>query len=189
MLLIDEEAEPDLPETYGVDDIPVIVQDKSFQPDGQLVVDPEGQSSIGFLGDTLVVNGTIAPYFEATTERVRLRLLNASNARVYDFGLADGDPFAMVASDGGFLEQPFTTDRIQLSPGERAEIVVDLEPGETVDVVSHPPDLGRQVDAQQPLRRRHLRGAGDPGRAGRWTPARRSPGNWPRSSRWTPRRP
>ena len=146
MLLIDEEAEPDLPETYGVDDIPVIVQDKSFQPDGQLVVDPEGQASTGFLGDTLVVNGTIAPYFDATTELVRLRLLNASNSRVYDFGFDDGRQFAMVASDGGFLEQPFTTDRIQLSPAERAEIVVSLEPGETVDLLSYPPDLGSQVD-------------------------------------------
>src|SRR5690606_40726095 len=59
-----------------------------------------------------------------STEAVRLRLLNASNARVYNFGFDDDREFEIVASDGGLLPQAVTAKRVQLSPGERAEIVV-----------------------------------------------------------------
>jgi blue copper oxidase len=147
MLLIDDPgSEPaGLPARYGVDDVPVIVQDKSFDADGTLIVDPEGTATTGFLGDTLVVNGTIAPYFEASTALVRLRLLNASNARVYNFGLADDRQFWMIGSDGGYLEQPWQTTRVQLSPAERADVVVPLMDGETVQLMSYPPNLGSNV--------------------------------------------
>jgi FtsP/CotA-like multicopper oxidase with cupredoxin domain len=86
-----------LPREYGVDDIPVIVQDRNFTRNGQFHYE-RGQSGTGILGDTLLVNGTVAPYLDVTTERVRLRLLNASNTRVYDFGLADDRSFAWSAS-------------------------------------------------------------------------------------------
>jgi FtsP/CotA-like multicopper oxidase with cupredoxin domain len=144
MLLIDDPAQDDfgMPHDYGVDDFPVIVQDKSFTPDGQMIVDPEGTASTGFLGDTVIVNGTVGPYLDVTTEAVRLRLLNASNARVYDFGFDDDRDFQVVASDGGLLAEPLVTNRIQLSPAERAEVVVRVEPGELVRLTSYPPDLG-----------------------------------------------
>jgi FtsP/CotA-like multicopper oxidase with cupredoxin domain len=131
-----------LPETYGVDDIPVIVQDKRFETDGELS-DSQGLiSPIGQLGDTILVNGTADPFVEVETSRVRLRLLNASVARIYNFGFADGRKFELIATDGGLLAAPRTLDRIQLSPGERAEIVVALEPGEDVILRSSDPDLG-----------------------------------------------
>lgn len=123
-----------LPDRYGVDDVPVIVQDQSIGGDGQFDTRDRG--------DTILVNGTYGPYLDVTTEKVRLRLLNASTSRVYDFGLSDDRAFALVATDGGFLEQPFATDRIRLSPGERAEIVVAMRPGETTVLRSYPPDLG-----------------------------------------------
>src|SRR5690606_38811756 len=81
-------------------------------------------------------------YQEVTTERVRLRLLNASNARVYQFAFADGRDFALVGTDGGLLPAPVTTDRIMLSPAERAEIVVTVRPGERAVLRSNPPALG-----------------------------------------------
>lgn len=147
MLLVDDPDAPDqgLPSQYGVDDVPVIVQDKGFTSDGQLVVDPEGTASTGFLGDTLVVNGTVGPYLDVTTEAVRLRLLNASNARIYDFGFDDDRQFQIVATDGGLLPAPLAADRVQLSPGERAEIVVRLQPGEQPVLTSYPPDLGHSL--------------------------------------------
>jgi FtsP/CotA-like multicopper oxidase with cupredoxin domain len=135
----DKDNDVRLPETYGVDDVPVIVQDRSFGGDGQFDVRDRG--------DTLLVNGTLAPYFDVTTDKVRLRLLNASTARVYDFGLSDDRSFAMVGSDGGLLEQPFATKRIRLSPGERAEIVVAFRPGETTVLRSFSPDLGDNLFA------------------------------------------
>src|SRR5918999_1377829 len=135
----DEEAGLDLPRGYGVDDFPVIVQDKRFAEDGSLVEDD--REELGILGDTLLVNGTYGPYLDVSTERVRLRLLNGSTARTYDFGFSDGRDFALIATDGGLLERPAELDRIQLSPGERAEIVVTMEPSERVVLRSYPPDL------------------------------------------------
>ncbi len=152
MMIIDDPQAPEtgLPDKYGVDDVPVIVQDKSFTADGQLIVDPEPAAgpSTGFLGNTIVTNGKLGTYLPVTTEAVRLRLLNASNARVYNFGFSDDRSFDIVASDGGLLAQAVTSERIQLSPGERSEIVVRMQPGETVSLNSTPPALGTGGDAQ-----------------------------------------
>lgn len=131
-----------LPRTYGVDDIPVIIQDKKFADDGSLDLSKGMISPTGLLGDTILVNGTHDPYLEVTTERVRLRLLNASNARVYNIGLSNDQSFHLIASDGGLLEAPVRMKRIQLSPAERAEIVVDLRRRERVVLRSYEPDLG-----------------------------------------------
>ncbi|SOD72670.1 Multicopper oxidase with three cupredoxin domains (includes cell division protein FtsP and spore coat protein CotA) [Streptomyces sp. 1222.2] len=131
-----------LPDRYGVDDIPVIVQDKKFHADNQLDESGPTMSGAGPVGDTVSVNGTLTPYFDVTTQRVRLRLLNASSTRVYRFGLDDDRPFSLVATDGGLLAEPYRTNRVQLSPGERAEIVLAPAPGERLVLRSHPPRLG-----------------------------------------------
>ena len=146
MILVEDPAGgPDLPDDYGVDDIPVIVQDKTFDSDGQLVFNQRGPSSTGFLGDTVMVNGTIGAYLDVPTTHVRLRLLNASTARIYKFGFADDRTFDVVGTDGGLLTAPVSLDRIQLSPGERAEIVVAMAPGETVELRNYSPDFGGRV--------------------------------------------
>jgi blue copper oxidase len=131
-----------LPDRYGVDDIPVILQDKRFDRDGNLDYGPSPFSPIGRLGDQLLVNGTHDPHLDITSQRVRLRLLNASTARVYSVGFADDRTFDLIASDGGLLERPHRTTRVPLSPGERAEIVAAFQPGERVLLRSFPPDLG-----------------------------------------------
>jgi blue copper oxidase len=131
-----------LPGDYGVDDIPVIVQDKRLDSAGRLTDSRSFLSDSGLLGDTIAVNGTVGPYLDVTTELVRLRVLNGSTARSYDFGFDDNRVFALVASDGGLLTEPHHTGRIMLSPGERAEIVVAMSPGEQTVLRSYPPDLG-----------------------------------------------
>ncbi len=146
MILVDDAAAPDaLPHEYGVDDIPVIVQDKRFDDDGQLVFDQRGPSSTGFLGDTVMVNGTVGPFLDVTATRTRLRLLNASTARIYRLGFADGRTFALVGTDGGLLRAPVEVDAIQLSPGERADVVVGMAPGERVMLRNTSPDFGSRV--------------------------------------------
>jgi blue copper oxidase len=61
---------------------------------------------------------------------------------VYAFGFHDDRAFAMVGGDGGLIAAPYATDRIRLSPGERAEIVVAVRAGERPVLRSYPPDLG-----------------------------------------------
>jgi FtsP/CotA-like multicopper oxidase with cupredoxin domain len=144
LFIIDDEVAEAvaLPSEYGVDDVPMIVQDRAFDGDNQFEQRVPLGGTLGVIGDEILVNGTIGPYFDVTTRLVRLRLLNGSNARLYHFGFSDDRRFSLVATDGGLLAEPWETDRLYLSPGERAEIVVAFEPGERVELRSHPSDLG-----------------------------------------------
>ena len=139
-----------LPKTYGVDDIPVIVQDKNFARGG---VGLGGGNpllgDLGIMGEDIVVNGTYAPYLDVTTELVRLRVLNASNARSYNFGFDDDRQFSLIGTDGGLLERPARMDRIQLAAGERAEIVVKVKSGERSVLRSYDPNLGGGIERFQ----------------------------------------
>jgi FtsP/CotA-like multicopper oxidase with cupredoxin domain len=131
-----------LPQEYGVDDVPLIVQDKAFGDDGSLRKRHPFFAWLGPLGDHVLVNGTHDPHFVATTTLVRFRVLNASPARWYDLGFADDRAFRVVATDSGFLPHPVETRRVQLSPGERAEIVVAFRPGEAATLRSFGAELG-----------------------------------------------
>ena len=126
-----------LPGTYGVDDVPLVVQDRSFTAGMQFDL-PGSYSPDGTFGDTILVNGTIHAAFEVTTELLRLRLLNGSNARIYDFRLSDGRSFLQIASDGGLLNEPAAMHSLRLTPGERAEILIsfrEMQPGSSLDLM------------------------------------------------------
>jgi suppressor of ftsI len=143
MFIIDDPraAQLPLPREYGVDDIPVMIQDKRLD-DGELDFSRGPISPIGRLGDTILVNGTYDPHLEVTRLRTRLRLVNASTARIYDIGFSDGRDFDLIATDQGFLPRTERIDRLPLAPGERAEIVVEMRPRESVVLRSFEPDLG-----------------------------------------------
>ncbi len=151
LFLLDDAASRGLalPARYGVDDIPLIIQDKRFDDDGSLDVGSPPFGGVGILGDTILVYGTYGPVFEATTMLVRLRVLNASNARVYNLGFADDRTFSLVGTDAGLLEAPVALTRLHLSPGERVEIVVRVAPGEDATLRSFPPDLGLDFFAER----------------------------------------
>lgn len=136
----DEERSLPLPRTYGVDDIPLVVQDKTFDANGRLT--ETARMDVGMLGDTILVNGTAAPVLDITAEKTRLRILNGSTARSYAFGFSDDREFHLIATDGGLLPAPVPLRRIMLTPGERAEIIVAATGGESVTLRSFPQDLG-----------------------------------------------
>lgn len=139
--IVDDGEEPDeIPHDYGVDDFPVIIQDKTFDENGELEVTE--RFGVGMLGDTILANGAAGAELQVTAEKTRLRLLNGSTARTYNFGLSDDSTFQMIASDGGLLPEPIDLNRIMLSPGERAEIVVEMVADETVVLRSFTQDLG-----------------------------------------------
>jgi len=127
-----------LPKRYGVDDIPLIVQDRDFDDRRMTYTRDRAQENFGAMGDTILVNGTYGPYLDVPQQLIRLRILNASNARRYNFGFSDGRPFRLIATDGGLLEAAVERTRILLSPGERAEIVVDMSnTDQPVTLMSH----------------------------------------------------
>ncbi|MGD1886912.1 MAG: multicopper oxidase domain-containing protein [Cohaesibacteraceae bacterium] len=134
VLLVEDDASlaADLPKTYGVDDFTLVLQDKMFSGAGQMSYVLTGEVfEDGFQGDTLVVNGAIAPVGQSVpTGLVRLRILNACNARFLSLSMAEG-PITVIASDGGFLASSVQTESILMSPGERYEVLVDMRAAES----------------------------------------------------------
>lgn len=123
----EQSKELDIPKEHGVNDIPLVIQDRRFSENGEMPYDLNMRDVMnGFLGDTVLVNGAIAPELDVKNEVIRLRLLNGSNARSYDFNFSDRSAFHQIASDGGFLEKSIEMNELSLAPAERAEILVDL---------------------------------------------------------------
>ncbi|KOC94120.1 cell division protein FtsP, partial [Winslowiella iniecta] len=136
MWLVEDDISKSLPipNHYGVDDFPVIIQDKRLDNFGAPQYDPP--SSGGFVGDTLVVNGVQNPYVEVSRGWVRLRLLNASNSRRYQLAMSDNRPFNVISSDQGFLPAPVAVQQLSLAPGERREVLVDMSQGKDVSITA-----------------------------------------------------
>ncbi len=131
MIIIDDDhtGSMDLPRRYGIDDLPVIIQDRTFDAQGRLVYSLNEAGEDGWLGETVVINGAIAPVAKVPAGKVRLRLLNGANARFYIVAFADNRTFHKIASDGGLLTAPVPLTTMEMSPGERCEIIVDLSDG------------------------------------------------------------
>jgi len=143
MFIVDDEIslKTGLPIDYGVDDIPLVLQDRRFNRDGSLRYLGSMQDRMrGMLGNIMLVNGVVTPTLKAERSLIRLRLLNGSNARIYDLAFADQRSFSLVAVDGGFLPKPVSMQRLRLAPGERAEILVDLSDGRDA-ILRNQPDL------------------------------------------------
>jgi blue copper oxidase len=128
LFLISDEEEEALGMPEGEFDVPLIIQDRTFTEDNQLVYLPGGMMDrmMGFLGDQILVNGQ--PDFELSVaaSAYRLRLLNGSNSRIYKLAWEDGSPLMVIATDGGLLERPVQRDYVTLSPAERVELWVDF---------------------------------------------------------------
>ncbi len=116
-----------LPRRYGIDDIPLILQERRFDSSGRFSYKPSRPDIMhGYSGNALLVNGAITPTKESPRHPLRLRILNGSNSTILRIN-AEGLPgFFQVATDGGFLDRPVPLSQVVLSTGERAELVLDL---------------------------------------------------------------
>lgn len=129
------EATLNLPRNYGVDDIPVVLQDRRFHENNQwdyrADYDPDGVA-----GPTAMIDGTVNPYFDVTTQRVRLRFLDGANRREWRLHFSDDLEFVQIAGDGSLLPDAVHMTHLMLTCAERAEIVVDFSGYHTGDVVT-----------------------------------------------------
>ena len=128
LFLVSDEEEDTAGLPTGDYDIPLIIQDRTFDADNRLVYLPNGMMDQmnGFLGDRILVNGK--PDFTLLVKAgvYRLRLLNGSNSRIYKLAWEDGLPLIVIATDGGLLEKPVKRDYVILGPGERIELWADF---------------------------------------------------------------
>jgi FtsP/CotA-like multicopper oxidase with cupredoxin domain len=119
--------------------LPVILQDRSFEADGSLIYSPSPLSiTYGSRGDTIIVNGAISPVAKVPRGLVRLRILDAANARNFYLRFNDERVFHVIASDGGYLAAPVPVAQLRISPGERFEVLVDFADGKAVTLETGP---------------------------------------------------
>ncbi|XVH33067.1 multicopper oxidase domain-containing protein (plasmid) [Haloferacaceae archaeon DSL9] len=153
---IESQKEKQLNLPSGEYDIPLLLQDRTFNEDGSLYYPDSFVSE--FAGDTAVVNGAVWPYLDVEPRRYRFRLVNGSNARAFGLRLENGmDTHApllyQIAPDQGFLESVVPIgpggelDSLVLTPFERADVIVDFSEhaGETITVTNSAefPYMGR----------------------------------------------
>jgi spore coat protein A len=142
LLRDDEERAMGLPS--GDYEIPIILQDRTFDDNGQLVYSPTHEDGVKLppgvwgpelFGELPVVNGALYPYLNVEPRRYRIRLLNGSNSRFVNlyFNLAKKPTdipslvtFHQIGTDGGFLPKPAQLNRLLLGPAERADLIVDF---------------------------------------------------------------
>ena len=130
----DEEAALSLPENDR--DLPIVIQDRYFDDENQMIYDP---TVMGMFGDRILVNGL--PDYKVAVDRGshRLRLMNGSNARIYKLAWEDGTPLQVIGTEGGLLEEPLVRDYVTLAPAQRIDLWVDFgiwEPGEEIRMIN-----------------------------------------------------
>lgn len=136
MIIVEDENSKalNLPDDYGVNDIPLIIQDRSFNTDGSFIY--LNNMMDGAVGNYVLVNGAISPDLVVEQVKIRFRILNGANARNFNLRLDGNGSFYQIASDGGFLEAPILAESLFITPGERAEIVIDFSDYDKGDVVN-----------------------------------------------------
>lgn len=134
-----------LPRAYGVDDIPLILNNKSF--DGAT-----NQFKITHYGDLMMCNGTLKAQYSVPAQVVRFRLLNAATERSYNIGFNDNRNFYVISSDAGLLDKPVAVNRYILSPGERIEILINfsLQENQSVTLKAFNSKLPNDVAGSEP---------------------------------------
>ena len=113
----------------GPYEIPIVIQDKMFDSDGSLEYPMGMYGSIWapeFFGDVAVVNGKVWPNLEVARGLYRFRVINGSNARVYQLKLSSSPAMYQIGTDGGLLDAPVRISQLVLAPGERADLLVDF---------------------------------------------------------------
>lgn len=118
-----EEAALNLPMTYGVDEFPIVLQTKGFDATGEIISHTD-------LDTMVLVNGTTNPVVDFPAQVVRMRVLNGSSQRVMELGFSDNRTFSIIGTDGGLFTAPLTETRYRIAPGQRVDILVDLNGGQ-----------------------------------------------------------
>lgn len=119
-----EEAALNLPS--GIYEIPLVIQDKRLTASGITYSPSMGEVMSGYMGETIIVNGETSPYTEVATRYYRLRILNGSNARIYNLALSNNADLIIIGNDGGLLKNPATVKSVLVAPGERLDVLVNF---------------------------------------------------------------
>ncbi|XP_042506804.1 multicopper oxidase LPR1 homolog 1-like [Macadamia integrifolia] len=116
----------------------LMIIDRSFFKNGSIYINSTGdnpsihpQWQPEYFGDAIIVNGKAWPYLKVQRRKYRFRIINASNARYFNFSLSNGLPFNQIGSDASYLNSPVQTQCILLAPAEIADVVIDFSSSKT----------------------------------------------------------
>ncbi|MCX7109745.1 MAG: multicopper oxidase domain-containing protein [Proteobacteria bacterium] len=145
VIIVEDEEEKKLGLPSGEFEIPIAIQDRSFDADNQLVfVTHNMERMMGFHGDRILINGKPNNEFEVASRAYRLRIANGSNARIYKLAWDDGSPITVLGVDGGLLDSPLQKPYVMMGPGERLDVWADFS--------------GREVGAELVMRSKPFSG-------------------------------
>jgi len=144
-ILVNDEEERRLELPGGEYEIPIVIQDKLFDAQNQLIYAGHMRDRMmGFYGDRILVNGRPDFNLDVASRAYRFRILNGSTARIYKLAWDDNSPITVIGTDGGLLETPVNKPYVMLAPGERLDVWADFS--------------GRNVGSQLVLRSRSFSG-------------------------------
>jgi FtsP/CotA-like multicopper oxidase with cupredoxin domain len=122
LYILDDSADPaTLPS--GAFDVPLAITDRQFDAGNQI---PYVFNAAGVLGDRFLVNGVYRPHLVVGDRKYRFRIVNASNARIYQFVLSTGGTFVQIGTESGLLPAPVARTQMRAGPAERLDVVVDF---------------------------------------------------------------
>ncbi|MCP5513948.1 MAG: multicopper oxidase domain-containing protein [Spirochaetales bacterium] len=139
MFIIEDDYSKSLkiPQRYGINDFPVILQDRRLDRNGAFEYLPRMPDIMhGYTGNIMLANGAYKSSLELGRGTYRFRLLNGSNSSLFRISFSDSRMFTVIASDGGFLPESVKTDSLVMSPGERYEILIDFMEKEEISLVT-----------------------------------------------------
>jgi FtsP/CotA-like multicopper oxidase with cupredoxin domain len=129
---------------WGENDIALLISDKQFGLRNKMEYELAADD---WIGNKVLINWTADPFLETGPGWVRLRLANASNARLYRIAFVgeDDEPIAfhLLGTDSGLLNKPLSVSDAFLAPAQRLDVLLDLRkfaPGDTVMMRSLPYD-------------------------------------------------
>jgi len=115
LLIVNDEEEAAAGLPSGEREIPLVLQDRQFDEANQLEYE---WNFMGWQGEDILVNGRPRYTLPASTGLYRLRLLNGSNARIFNLAWDGGEPFLLIGTDGGLLDDPLSTPTLRLAPAD-----------------------------------------------------------------------
>lgn len=130
MLIVSDDEEEKLNLPKGEFDMPIVIQDRAFDQENQLLYLNRGRMDkmMGFMGNRIFINGKPDKNLNLKAGATyRLRFLNASNSRFYKLGWSDGTPITVIGIDGSLLEKPRSLPFMMLGVAERVDIWLDLK--------------------------------------------------------------
>lgn len=126
-ILIRDTEEERLGLPSGDYELPLVIQDRRFDENNQLVYGRTMHDrTLGFAGNRVLVNGKSDAVFEVASRAYRLRVMNGSNSRIYKLAWSDGTAISVLGVDGGLLESPEIRPYVMLAPGERLDLWMDF---------------------------------------------------------------